>query len=155
ELEAWTSAKDDLKPYQPPPYRGDPDKPPPHRRYDDTATFTGPRSFFDLFFDGALVDVIVANTNENIGVRKLNGIDPVGVDVTANDIRALFGVLLRMGMLKAQRLDDYWDDTLGWDPVRTVFSRDRFRTIFRSLSVSTGAPQPNPTDRLAAVQHFV
>lgn len=99
--------------------------------------------------------MIVASTNENIGIRKLNGIDPAGADVTADDIRALFGVLLRMGMLKAQRLNDYWDEKLGWDPVRTVLSRDRFRTIFRSLSVSANAPQPNPSDRLAAVQNFV
>jgi hypothetical protein len=152
ELGKWS---DKFKTYRPPPYRGEPDKPPPQHRYDDPATFTGPRSFFDLFFDDALIDTIVAGTNENIGVRKLNGIDPAGADVTADDIRALFGVLLRMGAMKARLLDDYWDTDIGWDPVRTVFSAKRFRTIFRSLSVSADAPQPNPSDRLAAVQHFV
>lgn len=95
-------------------------------------------------------------TNENIGTRIRNGdIDYDTTDVTATDIRALFGTLLLMSLAKMPRLDQYWDKTLGWDPVRSRWSRKRFRCIFRSLSVTATAPDINPTDRLAAVKHFV
>lgn len=156
DLDSWTGAKDDFKSYDPPPFDRSEDDPPQHsERYNDNTAFTGPRSFFELFFDDSIINRIVTNTNANIASRKASGIDTKATDATAADIRALFGTLLLMSRAKMDRMEDYWHELYHWPRVEKLWARDRFMSIFRAMSVNAEPPPPDSTDRFAAVRTFV
>jgi hypothetical protein len=156
DLHEWTSADAKLTAYEVPPSSApNDDTRPAGRRYGDCKTFTGPLSFFELFFDTAMVDSIVQNTNANIAQRKASGIALKAADVTAADIRALFGTLLLMSTARMDDIDDYWHEEYGWAPVNSRWSRDRFHAVFHSLSVNSAPPPPDNTDRMWNVKPFV
>jgi hypothetical protein len=156
-LSEWTGADDDLTDYKPPAFGGGDDEPPRGRRYHSAAQFTGPRSFFDQFFDDQLIARIVTNTNAELALRRRTSAAPaIADDATAADIRALFGTLLLMSTARMDRLKRYWDKTYGWARVMSLWSRDRFFAVFNALSVHGGDDPSDPdTDRMWAVRPFV
>jgi len=55
---------------------------------------------------------------------------------------ALIGTLIRMAFMPAHDLTYYWHNELGWDPVRTIWTRDRFSRLLWSLHTET-SERPN------------
>ena len=98
-----------------------------------------PIHLFELFFDNALIQKLVAETN-NYHSRRLQS-SPIKhrmlwVDVTSNDIKVFIAICLAMGILKLPRIHDYWRQKQWFFAISSftkVMSRDRFRQIHRYL----------------------
>uniref|UniRef100_A0A8C6HH72 PiggyBac transposable element derived 1 n=1 Tax=Mus spicilegus TaxID=10103 RepID=A0A8C6HH72_MUSSI len=87
-----------------------------------------PVELFELFFDDETFNLIVNETNNYASQKN------VSLEVTVQEMRCVFGVLLCSGFVRHPRTGMYWeisdsDQTL----VRNEIRRDRFELIFSYL----------------------
>ncbi|XP_073080366.1 piggyBac transposable element-derived protein 1 [Manis javanica] len=87
-----------------------------------------PVEFFELFFDDETFNLIVNETNNYASHKN------VSLEVTVQEMRCLFGILLLSGFVRRPRRGMYWeisdaDQNLVGDAIR----RDRFELIFSCL----------------------
>lgn len=114
--------------------------PPEHRP-------SNPLGYFQLFFTDDLISEIVAATNA-YATDKINRKRPLQrfsiwhewFDVTVNEMKAFFGVILNMAINPKPEIVDYFsEDWLSKMPFFTdVFARKRFLQIFWMLHLPTG-----------------
>ena len=108
---------------------------------------------FQLFFTTALMGSIVEQTN--LYAHQVLG-DAVGrkwTDVTPDDLWALLGFALLMGINRLPQIEMYWstDPDFHYRPIAERISRDRFLSIMRFLHFrdnTTMPPSSSPPDPL-------
>ncbi|XP_029800778.1 piggyBac transposable element-derived protein 1 [Suricata suricatta] len=87
-----------------------------------------PVELFELFFDDATFNLIVNETNNYASQKNVN------LEVTVQEIRCLFGILLLSGFVKRPRRGMYWEvSDADQNLVRDAMRRDRFELIFSYL----------------------
>lgn len=153
---SWTS--------EPPPQRG---RRPLHhivRETDGPAPHVRPMCLedsFGYFITDDISTLIVGYTNQE-AQRQIDA-NEVGsqtehrwTPVTADELRAFFGILLLMGVLKGgnQRLADFWDARFGQASVIATMSCGRFKQILRFLRFDDKATrsQRQQEDKLAPIR---
>ena len=120
----------------------------PARRFEHSR-YRKPLGCFKLFFDSEVYELLLTHTNVN-GHRKYDD----WVDCDRPMMMALIGTLIRMAFMPARDITHYWHNELGWDPVRTIWSRNRFTRLLWTLHTET-SDQPHTesvSDRLWDVQ---
>ncbi|KAM4835547.1 piggyBac transposable element-derived protein 1 [Thomomys bottae] len=87
-----------------------------------------PVELFELFFDDETFNLIVNETNNYAAQKNVN------LEVTVQEMRCVFGVLLWSGFVRRPRRGMYWEisDT-DQNLVRDAIRRDRFELIFSYL----------------------
>ena len=120
-----------------------------------SSTVQSPEDCFSLFFDDALVDFLVEQTNRY--AQKISGMQLTDRSlyknwrpVTREEMLGFIAVILNMGIIQMNNLKDYWstDETTNLPFFRSVFSRDRLFQIFGSLH----AGDPDDTTKKGKIQ---
>lgn len=102
-----------------------------------------PEDCFALFFDDALLDYLVDNTNK-YAEKKIasmrstrRGLYNNWRPVMREEMKGFISIILNMGIVQLGDLKDYWSThaTTNLPFFRSVFSRDRFFQIFGALHV--------------------
>lgn len=140
-LKEWPIAS--IRPYKPPAFSGY-SGPSPKQRFSANQRYRSPLAAFELFFDDSVFTLLLINTNDT-GRRK----HADWVDCDESAMRALIGTAIRMSKCPMLVLRDYWHKERGWDPVRTVWARNRFTRLWYALHVETSErPSDSASDRL-------
>lgn len=111
--------------------------------------------FFKLVFDDEMVDVIVEETNryavQTLSKALISRSSRMHKwsATTNTEIKAFFGLVMYMGIVKYPKISDYWrKDILFVNKfVKQVMSRNRFQLLLRFLHFSNDQEAP-PGDRL-------
>ena len=101
-----------------------------------------PRDFFDLMFTPRLWDMLVQNTNKY--GRNLNK----WKDVRVKTMYGFMAMVFNMGLIRKNRLHDYWSTSLSMDTpwFRMMISRDYFKQILRAFHVVDNDTIPAKND---------
>lgn len=118
-----------------------------------------PMFFFNLLVDVVFLEDIVKATN-NYALEMFCGPNTTPgsrihrwKDITVDDIKVFFGLLLLMGINKLPRFQDYWKVNKLFSSVFPKFmARDKFLLIFRCLNCE---PRPDPNNRSSKVQFLI
>ncbi len=100
---------------------------------------TSPIHYFQLFFDDELIELIMNETNKYAGTKprpfKRYSRMQYWSDCTSDDIKALLGVVINMGLNPRADITDYYsqDWTQKMPFFSDVFSRDKFLLLFWNL----------------------
>lgn len=87
-----------------------------------------PVELFELFFDDETFNLIVNETNNYASQKNVN------LEVTVEEMRCVFGVLLWSGFVRRPRRGMYWEiSDADQNLVRDAIRRDRFELIFSYL----------------------
>ncbi|XP_062040745.1 piggyBac transposable element-derived protein 1 isoform X3 [Lepus europaeus] len=87
-----------------------------------------PVELFELFFDDETFNLIVNETNNYASQKNVN------LEVTVQEMRCVFGVLLWSGFVRRPRREMYWEvSDADQNLVRDAIRRDRFELIFSYL----------------------
>ena len=102
-----------------------------------------PLSLFSLYFDDALLSLIVRETNR-YAEQALSGTSKVW-STDAAEIRAYLGFMLLMGINELPEIRDYWSshEYLRYAPIADRISRNHFETITRYLHFVDNATLPS------------
>lgn len=90
---------------------------------------------FKQFFTDSLIQHITVQTNK----YAQETMEPTKFlkwkRVTMDELRAYFGFMMLMGLVRMPQLDDYWklDPLFNYPPIATRISRNRFKEIARFL----------------------
>lgn len=78
-------------------------------------------------------------------------------DLTSPELRTFIGILIHMGTIRINRIQDYWktDRKYNLQFFREQMSRDRFLLILRCLCFSRINPRKTPLDRLYKVRSII
>lgn len=116
-------------------------------------TPTTPLDFFHLFFTNDLMLEIVKETNRYAAekIQKNTPLQKKSIwlswkDLTLEELKAFFGLIINMGMNEKPEIGDYFSNNwVDYQPFfKDVFSKERFLQIFWNLHVS-----PPPSGRVA------
>ena len=120
-----------------------------------------PLEVFQLFFTSAMLDLIVEETNRYalscMGEQKYQLWNTISHD----DIKAYFGSMILMGLVRLPSLYDYWkkDPYFHYMPIAKRITRDRFLEIHRYLHFTDNSKLEPPTsikyDRLGKIRQFL
>lgn len=84
-----------------------------------------PVELFELYFDDETFNLIDNETNNYASQKNVN------LEVTVQEMRCAFGVLLLSGTVRHPRRAMYWDTPdADENQVRDAIKRDRFELIF-------------------------
>ncbi|XP_037700656.1 uncharacterized protein LOC119540783 [Choloepus didactylus] len=87
-----------------------------------------PVEFFELFFDDETFNLIVNETNNYASHKNVN------LEVTVQEMKCVFGVLLFSGFVRHPRRGMYWEiSDANQNLIRDAIRRDRFELIFSYL----------------------
>ncbi|XP_007954699.1 piggyBac transposable element-derived protein 1 [Orycteropus afer afer] len=87
-----------------------------------------PVELFELFFDDETFNLIVNETNNYASQKNVN------LEVTIQEMKCVFGVLLLSGFVRRPRRGMYWEiSDADQNLVRDAIRRDRFELIFSHL----------------------
>ncbi|XP_008581641.1 PREDICTED: piggyBac transposable element-derived protein 1-like [Galeopterus variegatus] len=87
-----------------------------------------PVELFELFFDDETFNLIVNETNNYASQKN------VSLEVTVQEMRCIFGILLLSGFVRHPRRGMYWETSdADQNLVRNAIRRDRFELIFSYL----------------------
>ncbi|EFA82042.1 transposase [Heterostelium album PN500] len=107
-----------------------------------------PYEIFTLFFDRTIITHITAETNrymDQMG-KNVEFKQHFQSECTYEIIMGFIGVLLWMGICKLPSFSDYWcENGEGYDPVRSIMSRNQFTSIFSTIHLSNNN-QKDPND---------
>lgn len=117
-----------------------------------------PIEFFSLFLTDDLIDTIVTETNRYAEQTILVAIIDEELsqksrlndwtDVTPDEIRVFFGIMMWMGLDKKPSMNRYWSGSdLYSSPVRKYMSRNRFQAILAMLHLTNNLTA-DKTDKL-------
>lgn len=124
-----------------------------------------PMDYFNLLVDDSFYELVTCETNIyatevflSHGTKEHSRISR-WKDITHDEIKIFFALLIHMGTISLNHVQDYWKrDPLFSIPIFSAsMSRDRFFLIFRCLHFSTnpGPNDPQPTDRLFKIRPVV
>ena len=96
-----------------------------------------PHKFFHLLFDNGWYEKIAVETNRYAAEQIKKKADPRWHDVTAEEIRAYFGIQILMGIHKLPAYWCYWseDNYLRVDAVANIMSKTRYEKVTQYLHV--------------------
>ena len=108
-----------------------------------SASIKTPEECFSLFFDTALLDFIVDNTNKYAQKRISSttlthrALYRNRKPVTRDELKGILAIKMNMGIIQLGDLKDYWstDDVTDLPFFRSVFFHDRFFQIFGAFHV--------------------
>ncbi|KAM9665765.1 piggyBac transposable element-derived protein 1 [Trichechus inunguis] len=87
-----------------------------------------PVELFELFFDDDTFNLVVNETNNYASQKNVN------LEVTVQEMKCVFGVLLLSGFVRRPRRGMYWEiSDADKNLVRDAIRRDRFESIFSYL----------------------
>ncbi|XP_010634590.1 piggyBac transposable element-derived protein 1 isoform X2 [Fukomys damarensis] len=87
-----------------------------------------PVELFELFFDDETFNLIVSETNNYASQKNVN------LEVTVQEMRCVFGILLWSGFVGCSRMGMYWEiSDADQNLVRDAIRKDRFDLIFSYL----------------------
>ena len=107
-------------------------------------TSQNPQDMFSHFFNEALFDTIVQETNrfaaQSLAASNTNRI----WETTTEEVKAYFGFMIVMGMNRLPEIRDYWssDDKLHNNFIASRITRDRFEEISRYLHFTDNTTLP-------------
>jgi hypothetical protein len=116
-----------------------------------------PLDYFSRFWDRALFQSLLDQTNLYARQRQREKPDSKWYDTTPEEVKAFIGVNIIMAIHKKPAVYLYWssDPFLGNPGIQAVFSRDRFEALTRymhlndsSLSQPRGHPHYDPLYRI-------
>lgn len=124
-----------------------------------------PIDFFDLLVNETFFELIARETNQyaievflNAGAADHSRISR-WKEVTGEEIRTFFGLVMHMGTIQLSRLQDYWKkDPLFDMPIFAAnMSRDRFLLILRCMHFAKNPAygDPVPEDRLYKIRPII
>lgn len=120
-----------------------------------------PIDFFQLIIDDDFLRLIVNQTNENaarilfLPKTSENSRITDWKDITVDELKIFFGLLLHTGTIQLNRLNDYWktDPLFAIPAFRKYMSRNRFLIILRCIYFSS--PEIAANDRLGKIRPVV
>ena len=99
-----------------------------------------PLEIFELFFSDDLVELVVEESNRYS--REVMGDERYAKwrKITADEIKALLGFSILMGIVELPSLDDYWkrNPLLHYAPISERISHDRFHDLSRCMHFVQG-----------------
>ncbi|XP_012590099.1 PREDICTED: piggyBac transposable element-derived protein 1 [Condylura cristata] len=108
-----------------------------------------PVELFELFFDDETFNLIVSETN-NYAFQK-----NVHLEVTAQEMRCVFGILLLSGVVRHPRRGMYWDVAdVDQDQAREAVRRDRFELILSCLHFADNG-HLDPNDKFTKLRPLI
>ncbi|XP_046555943.1 piggyBac transposable element-derived protein 4-like [Haliotis rubra] len=116
--------------------------------------------FFQLFYSDDVFEQITSATNDNANNKRTR--DPDNNkgewhDVTVEEMKAFYGVLLYMDVVRLDRDEMYWHSGSSYTwlkfPISEVFCRTRFVQIKRYLHFNDDTPVPG--DKLFKVRYIL
>lgn len=127
----------------------------------ETLSLARPSTFFSLFFDEEIINLLVVETNRyandklsepglsrNARVRKWK-------DVDQKEMKKLFGIIMWMGLVKMPNISNYWSTSKLYNSlIPQYMSRNRFELLLSMLHVSDNKKAP-PDDRLYKIQPLI
>lgn len=118
----------------------------------DFSETVGPTSYipsdpfqcFQLFFDDAIIDAIVTETNTYAQQVLTSQSSPTHWSTNAEEIKAYFGISILMGINCLLELRDYWstDPCMHYALIAHIIGRDRFEEITRFLHFTKNEDLP-------------
>ncbi|KAK3590559.1 hypothetical protein CHS0354_008489 [Potamilus streckersoni] len=113
--------------------------------------------YFQIFYSNELFDNIVRLTNLNATIKRGRGDKGVWTDLSLDEIKAFYGILIIMDTMKFERDELYWSESdthwLLGSKIGQVMSRDRFFQIKRYLHFSDDKRISN--DKLQKVRYLL
>ncbi|XP_054421031.1 piggyBac transposable element-derived protein 1 [Pteronotus mesoamericanus] len=108
-----------------------------------------PVELFELFFDDETFNLIVNETNKYASQKNVN------LEVTVQEMKCVFGVLLLSGIVRRPRRGMYWEisDT-DQNQVRDSITRDRFELIFSYLHFADNS-HLDPKDKFTKLRPLI
>ncbi|KAM8780282.1 LOW QUALITY PROTEIN: piggyBac transposable element-derived protein 1-like [Rhynchonycteris naso] len=107
-----------------------------------------PVELFELFFDDEVFNLIVSETNNYASQKNVN------LEVTVQEMRCVFGVLLLSGILRCPRRGMYWEiSDANQNQVRDAI-RDRFEMIFSYLHFADNS-HLDPKDKFTKLRALI
>ncbi|XP_025425482.1 piggyBac transposable element-derived protein 4-like [Sipha flava] len=127
----------------------------------ETLSLASPFTFFSLFFDEEIINLLVVETNKyandklsepglsrNARLRKWK-------DVDKTEIKKLFGIIMWMGLVKMPCISNYWSTNKLYNSyISSYMSRNRFELLLSMLHVSDNS-KARPDDRLYKIQPLI
>ncbi|XP_045706653.1 LOW QUALITY PROTEIN: piggyBac transposable element-derived protein 1 [Phyllostomus hastatus] len=108
-----------------------------------------PVELFELFFDDETFNLIVSETNKYASQKD------VSLEVTVQEMRCVFGVLLWSGIVRRPRRGMYWEILdAGQSQVRESITRDRFELIFSYLHFADNS-RLDPKDKFTKLRPLI
>ncbi|KAH9636406.1 hypothetical protein HF086_006166 [Spodoptera exigua] len=104
---------------------------------------TEPIDYFNLLFNAEFFSLLLTCTNANGEKTKRNAHHPNArfrrwKNVTVEELKVFIGVILLMGIIKLNRISDYWSKHYLLDVnFSNYMSRNKFFLILRALNVQT------------------
>ena len=92
-----------------------------------------PIEFFNLFVTSELLDMILEQTQLYAMSRSINNSNNEIDEITVEDIRKAFGIVLYMGILKLQNRRMYWQNNTRVDSIANTMGVNRFAKIMQLL----------------------
>ena len=123
-------------------------------------SYNSPIHFFRLLFTPAITAQLVLATNGNAWVREGKSYAKTAGNwehTTAEEVDALLASLIYMGFVQCDNIHSYWEGVFEQPFISSRFSRDRFLSLFRSLSHNADPPQTpeEKGNRFYEIQSFV
>ena len=87
-----------------------------------------PYSLFKMFISDEMLESVVNETNR-YSVEK-NG---QSINISRQECEQLIGVIFYMGLVQMPSLRSYWENELGFEPISSVLSRNRFLKLVTLL----------------------
>ena len=119
------------------------------RQFLDLANLTSPLQFFELFFDDDMITHITTQTNLYAGQHNIR------LEMTADELRTVFGGILLSGYSKLPHRRMYWFSS---DDVPSLLNqsirRNRFDDILKHVHLADNETL-NADDRIAKLRPFV
>lgn len=149
---AWSTEHTPVRPHAfSPPRR-------PVHAFDNLHT---PLDFFHLFITDEFIEECVSYTNayalQRIDDDKENAPPSTHSqqwqDATVEEVKALIGCLIYMGIVCISDTRDYWAQATAQPFIAATFTRDRFLSLLTNLRVS--GSEPDEEDRLAKLRPMI
>ncbi|KAF6293429.1 piggyBac transposable element derived 1 [Rhinolophus ferrumequinum] len=108
-----------------------------------------PVELFELFFDDETYNLIVNETNNYASQKDVN------LEVTVQEMRCVFGVVLLSGIVRRPRRAMYWEiPDADQNQVRDAIRRDRFELIFSYLHFADNC-HLDPNDKFTKLRPLI
>ena len=94
---------------------------------------SSPIEFFNLFITSELLDMILEQTHLYVTSRSINSSNNEIDEITIEDIKKAFGIVLCMGILKLPNRRMYWQSNTRVDIIANTMGVNRFAKIMQLL----------------------
>lgn len=100
---------------------------------DSLSRNSSPIEFFNLFVTSELLDMILEQTQLYATSKAINDSNGKAVEITVEDIKKAFGIVLYMGILKLPNRRMYWQNSTRVDIIANTMGVNQFAKIMELL----------------------